>query len=597
MATRTNEADGDMTVMPASHDQTPPIGADGGASGSGPSNDTDTSAGSDQSASSSPPASGDGNNPSASGGSNPPADSGGDGTTDSGGSSSSGGSSLLSGDTGGAPGMPTASLLDGGDSVLQPVTGLVSDAGIESGSGSLTSGIPGSLVSAVTSDLGDTGLTGVGTNGLPDLVNDVVNLPGSILNGALGDSLGHIGTDLSNTVASTVGAVDGLANTVLGSNDALAPVSNLVNGITGNLDHSLVSADGGTAGTAGLLDLGGNSGGNLIDAGAGQSDSGVGVGVLSTPDSDGHTAAVSALDLGPNGPQPISADIAPDGVNGAGVGDILNGNGLGDVSGLTANPLLTLNGGNNADDGGTAGATAGDLNGSSSGSVIHADIGQPDSNGTGVGVLASPSADHTADVNAIDTGPGGPQLVDAGLANDVGIPSLGDTSVPSLDGLAIPTLGSTDGLGSDASLLTVNGGNNAGDGGVVGGSLVNSNGSSSGNLIDADAGPSQNGDNVSVLTAPGAADHTVTAGAVDVGSNGPQLADAGVLTMPGLFDTSSGGLDSLVGNVLGGPTPVTETAAPATAPAATDIVDTSGLLPGSVTGDHGIVDVAGHHII
>ncbi|HEY2872883.1 MAG TPA: hypothetical protein VGJ56_13250, partial [Reyranella sp.] len=137
----------------------------------------------------------------------------------------------------------------------------------------------------------------------------------------------------------------------------------------------------------------------------------------------------------------------------------------------------------------------------------------------------------------------------------------------------------------------------AGDGGVVGGSLVNSNGSSSGNLIDADAGPSQNGDNVSVLTAPGAADHTVTAGAVDVGSNGPQLADAGVLTMPGLFDTSSGGLDSLVGNVLGGPTPVTETAAPATAPAATDLVDASGLLPGSVTGDHGIVDVSGHHII
>lgn len=588
MATRTNEADGDMTVMPASHDQSqPPIG--GGASGSGPSNDTDTSAGSDQSASSSPPASGDSNNPPASDGSNPQADSSGDGSAASGGSSPSGGSSLLSGDTGGGVGMPAASLLDGGDSVLQPVTGLVADTGIESGSGSLTSGIPSSLVSAVTSNLGDTGLTGVGTNGLPDLVNDVVNLPGSILDGALGDSLGHIGTDLSNTVASTVGAVDGLANTVLGSNDALAPVSNLVNGITGNLDHSLVSADGGTVGTAGLLDLGGNSGGNLIDAGAGQSDNGVGVGVLSTPDSDGHAAALSALDLGPNGPQLISADIAPDGVNGAGVGDVLNGNGLGDVSGLTANPLLTLNGGNNADDGGTAGATVGDLNGSSSGSVIHADIGQPDSNGTGVGVLASPSADHTADINAIDTGPGGPQLVDAGLANDA--------SVPSLDGIAIPTLGSTDGLGSDASLLTINGGNNAGDGGVVGGSLVNSNGSSSGNLIDADAGPSQNGDNVSVLTAPGAADHTVTAGAVDVGSNGPQLADAGVLTMPGLFDTSSGGLDSLVGNVLGGPTPVTETAAPATAPAATDLVDASGLLPGSVTGDHGIVDVSGHHII
>ena len=170
--------------------------------------------------------------------------------------------------------MPVASLLDSGDLVLQPVTGLFADTGIERGSGSLTSGIPGSLPSAVTSDLGDTGITGVGTNGLTDLVNDVVNLPGSILDGGLGDSLGHIGTDLSNTVASTVGAVDGLANTVLGSNDALAPVSNLVNGITGNLDHALVSADGGTAGTAGLLDLGGNSGGNLIDAGAGQSDSG-----------------------------------------------------------------------------------------------------------------------------------------------------------------------------------------------------------------------------------------------------------------------------------------------------------------------------------
>jgi hypothetical protein len=279
---------------------------------------------------------------------------------------------------------------------------------------------------------------------------------------------------------------------------------------------------------------------------------------------------------------------------------MLNGVGAGSLGDLAASPLLTVNGGNSADDGGTAGATVGDTNGSSSGNLVHTDIGQTDSNGTGIGVLTAPGGDHVADVNAVDVGSGGPQLLDAGLLSDTGIPSLGDTGVPSLDGIAVPALGSTDGLSSDSSLLTVNGGNNADDGGITGASLINANGSSGGNLIDADAGPNQNGDNVSILTTPGAADHTATADAVAVGPDGPQLADLGVLTSPDLINVptlNGAGTDALSGSVLD--TAGATADHPATAPVAavTDLVDTQGLVPGAIAGDHGIVDVSGHHII
>ncbi len=56
------------------------------------------------------------------------------------------------------------------------------------------------------------------------------------------------------------------------------------------------------------------------------------------------------------------------------------------------------------------------------------------------------------------------------------------------------------------------------------------------------------------------------------------------------------GVDSLTGNLLGG---LTQTAPQATAApmAVADLADVQNLLPGSITGDHGIVDVNGHHII
>jgi hypothetical protein len=600
MATRTNNADGDATVMPASNaddrnnNTTMPSGSGGGTdNGSGDG----SSAG--QSASSPRPSSDDGNAPSANASSNPQTDANGDGSSSSGDGSSSSGGSSASGAGGGD--MPANSMLDlGNDSPLQPaldlVTGFDGDLGGTLGSVSPASGITSHLMSAIGSDLGDSGITGPGASGASGLVGDALNLPGAILTGGLGNSLGHIGTDVANTVGPVVGAVDGLANTVLGSSEALAPVSNLLSDVTGNTDIPLVSADNGSAGNLGLADLNGASDGNLIDAGAGQSDNGAGVGLLSTPDSNGHAANVSAVDVGPDGPQLVSADIAPDGV----ATPTLNGVGAGNLGGLTASPLLTVNGGNNADDGGNAGATVGDLNGSSSGNLVHTDAGQADSNGTGIGVLTAPGGDHTADANAVDVGSDGPQLVDAGLLSDTGVPSVGDTGVPSLDGIAVPALGSTDGLSSDSSLLTVNGGNNADDGGVTGASLVNTNGSSSGNLIDADAGPNQSGNDVSILTTPGAGDHTATAGAVAVGPDGPQLADLGVLSSPDLINVTplnGTGTDALTGSVLNTAGATADQPAAAPVPAVTDLVDTTGLVPGSIAGDHGVVDVSGHHII
>lgn len=117
------------------------------------------------------------------------------------------------------------------------------------------------------------------------------------------------------------------------------------------------------------------------------------------------------------------------------VGDIISSLGQ-DLQHL---PLLDINGGNNADDGGLLGGIVGNLNSSSGGHLIDLDLGPQSSNGQSIDLLSQHETgpQHTLDVNAVDVGPGGPQLLDLGLltgANGLNIPSLGGSGTDGLTG-------------------------------------------------------------------------------------------------------------------------------------------------------------------
>ncbi len=160
-------------------------------------------------------------------------------------------------------------------------------------------------------------------------------------------------------------------------------------------------------------------------------------------------------------------------------------------------------------------------------------------------------------------------------------------------------------------LLSINGGNNAGDGGLLGGLLGDLNHSNTGHLADIDIGPSQsNGNAINLLAAPTSGDHhTIEVNAVDVGQNGPHLLDLGALTgsngisVPSLGGTGTdgltgnllGGLDLghlLGGNIASGNTTSTSVSAP---------VDVSALvhdlIPVAMGADHGILNSHGTHIL
>jgi hypothetical protein len=443
-------------------------------------------------------------------------------------SAGSGGGSEASGggDGAGAPGTESSGLLSGTslgglslgglnlggtDGLLQPVLDTI---GSLDGSLGNTAGT-GGIVQGLTGDT--TGILGLSPES--GLLNDVVSLPGSLLDGGnLDGGLSHIGTDLTNTA----GAADGLLNGVLGDTDGSGTLSGLVNGITGET--------GGSGSVSGL---------------------------------------VNGLD-----------------------------------SGLLGNPLATVDGGNNANDGGLLGATIAHLTGSSSGNAVDVDAGPQTDNGLGLDVLASPNSDsgHTVGVGALDVGSGGPQIADIGALT--GANALNTSALSGLgNSLGLNGLGLQDIAGTHTGdLLTVNGGNNANDGGVIGGIVGGSNGASGGQLVNADVGPNQNDNNIDVLSSSTADNHTVAANAVDVGPNGPHLADLGVLTSPGtisiptLNGTGTDGLSGLTGHLLGDTADSNTVTASPTVTAPTDLGATE-ILPGSITGDHGIVDVNNHHIV
>ncbi|MCP9629239.1 hypothetical protein NML43_19255 [Rhodopseudomonas palustris] len=347
------------------------------------------------------------------------------------------------------------------------------------------------IVHGVT-NLGETiGLGAIGAapgaDGNSNLLTDVLNLPGDALSGNLGGSIDHIGGDLSDVVDATFG----LGNAVLNGADPLNPVPELINGLGGSLQSNPLLTLGGTdgAGGNGLLsgvvgDLSHSSSGHLVDVGVDGIDTPLGDGLaldlLSTPDGAASPIDVSALDVGPNGPQLI--DLTLNGDSGlladqqGGLGNVLDLDGLGQD--LTDGALLSLNGGNTG--AGLLGGDALNLNGSSTGHLVDANVDGTGTSPLVVDALAATGSGPQSpiDVNAVDVGPNGPQVSDVGVNTDAPALSLAPlaggsdglvgsltqvTSIGAADSAPLSDLGSIEDvaalapIGGDHGLLHLNG--------------------------------------------------------------------------------------------------------------------------------------------
>ncbi len=271
---------------------------------------------------------------------------------------------------------------------------------------------------------------------------------------------------LGSDACNLLGGSDGIsALRLAGSDGSLQPVLNVEN--TAVLDlHEVFETASDELGAAGVV----HSVTNLGET--------VGLGKTGTVEHpDGHSNLLTDVlnapgdILGGDLDQAFSnltADIS-DIVNGvAGLGKaVLNGSdALNPVSDLIQDiganlqhiPLLTINGGNNADDGGLLGGVISDLNPSSGGHLADVDIGPERDNGIALDVLGQPDNGprHALEVNAVDQPAGSPQLADLGLLTGAGALDIPGLSGSGSDGLNIPLL---NGAGIDS--LT---GNLLGDG-------------------------------------------------------------------------------------------------------------------------------------
>ncbi|MCC8943534.1 hypothetical protein H8A97_00055 [Bradyrhizobium sp. Arg62] len=329
--------------------------------------------------------------------------------------------------------------LAGNDGTLQPVftavNGAVNDVnadvldpvGQATGQGDLLHDVTGL---AGTIGLGEIGVPTPATDGHTNLLTDVLNAPGTLLGGGgLGTVLSEVGSDLDDIVHS----VDGVVGSLTGDNGL---VSSLL-GDTGL--GSLLGGAGTTNPVTRVVQTVDDMVGSLL----------------------GDTGVGSLLGAGTGALAPVTDVVhAADGVVGSllgdtGVGSLLGGtDALSPVTGLLGNvlhdaqtlPLLSINGGNNASDGGLLSGLLGDLNHSNTGHLADIDVGPTQPNGNAINLLAAPTSGdhHTVEVNAVDVGQSGPHLLDIGAltgTNGLNIPSLGGTGA---DGLAGNLLGNLD---------------------------------------------------------------------------------------------------------------------------------------------------------
>jgi len=369
---------------------------------------------------------------------------------------------------------------------------------------------------------------------------NVANGDGSAGSGTSSDSASaenQGGSTGTGDAAADSGSSDGSSLHLAGSGAPLQPIFDAVNGVASDV-----------TGSSGILQ-------GVVDA---IDTAGIGA-IGATPSADGHGNLITDLVNFP--------------------GDAVSGDLNGSLSHIFADLSDTADA--------TTGVIGDLLGGHTVGLVSNAAAGANDLLHPATDLIGSAGNDLQSDSLVSLNG-------DGLVAGSVGLPggSSGD---------AVQVNTSLVGTSSPNGLLTINGGNNAGDGGVTGATIGDLNGSSSGNLINVDAGPqSDHTASVGVLTARPDSGNTASVGAVDVGPNGPQLADAGVLTDPGTFNIANlngAGTDSLAGNVINVSTGETGASVLQPTPVAANAGEVQDVPAVPVTQDHGILDVNHTHII
>lgn len=198
-----------------------------------------------------------------------------------------------------------------------------------------------------TIGLGEIGVpTPSSTDGHTNLVTDLLNAPGTLLDGGgLGTVISQLGSDLTDSAH----AVGGIVNSLLNTPDGLNILPTLITDVGHDLQSlPLMSINGDSPnGGGGLLDgllgnLSGSNTGHLIDANVGpEQPNGQSIDILAAPTSgDHHTLDVSAVDVGQSGPHllDLNALTGADGLHLPG----LSGTGTG-ADGLAGNLLGNLN--------------------------------------------------------------------------------------------------------------------------------------------------------------------------------------------------------------------------------------------------------------
>lgn len=386
---------GDTNASSSSSDGRSASPSTNGSAPASTANNGDNSGGSGDGASSASAANGDGSAsaPNSEGSSSAADGSNSAGTGSGGGSggNADGGNSATAengdGSAGSGTGEDSALHLVGAGAPLQPIFDAVNGAASDvTGSSGLLHGLADV---ADTAGIGSIGAT-PSTDGHSNLITDLVNFPGDAVEGNLNGGLSHIFTDLSDTANAATGMVDD----VLGGNTA-----GLVSSAADDASGLLRPATGLAA-----------SAGNDLQSGP-----------LVSFNGDGLLTGSAGLP-GTSPGDAVQLDTSLVGTN-------------------SPNSLLTVNGGNNAGDGGVTGAEIGDLNGSSSGNLVNLDAGPQSAHAASVGVLtAQPDGGNTANAGAVDVGPNGPQVADAGVLTDthaLNIASLNGAGTDSLTGNVI----------------------------------------------------------------------------------------------------------------------------------------------------------------
>lgn len=179
------------------------------------------------------------------------------------------------------------------------------------------------------------------TDGHTNLVTDLINAPGTLLDGGLGTVISQIGADLTDDIR----AVDGIVSSLINTPGGINVVPTLLQEVGHDLQSLPLLSINGDGSGGGLLDglvgnLNGSDTGHLVDVNVGpEQPNGQSIDILAAPTAgDHHAIDVSAIDVGQNGPHLLDLN-ALTGSDGLGL-PALSGTG---TDGLAGNLLGNLN--------------------------------------------------------------------------------------------------------------------------------------------------------------------------------------------------------------------------------------------------------------